>query len=163
MCASVCKRTSCVWYTTSSPYQLLPQLMSYTFPLPSPPAAHLVPLSWSYTEVFSSSWAWYNVGALPSRWADSSHKRASTSYTLCSRFSTPALSASHCRHHSTRSALSRCMRVCVCVCVHKKIYVSLLVSSPDHSQIYQGEVGSLLCHGPEMVDLVSTNRVHITY
>ena len=99
------------------PAQLLPQLMSYTFPLPSPPAAHLVPLSWSYTEVFSSSWAWYNVGALPSRWADSSHKRASTSYTLCNRFSTPALSASHCRHHSTRSELSRCVRVCVRVCV----------------------------------------------
>ena len=48
------------------------------------------------------------------------------------------------------------------------VYVA---SSPGHSQILSRSRGeklgegleSKLRHGPEMVDLVSTNRVHITY
>ena len=46
-----------------------------------------------------------------------------------------------------------------------------LALSPGHSQILsrsRGEksgegLGSKLRHGPEMVDSVSTNRVHVTY
>ena len=50
-------------------------------------------------------------------------------------------------------------------------YLPYIASSPGPSQILsrsRGEkpgegLGSLLRHGPEMVDSVSTNRVHITY
>ena len=54
---------------------------------------------------------------------------------------------------------------------HKAIHGSLLASYPGHSQILsrsRGEksgegLGAKLCHGLEMVDSVSTNRVHVTY
>ena len=53
-------------------------------------------------------------------------------------------------------------------CYSMQIYISSVTSSPDHSQILSssygeksGEgLGSKLRHRPEMVDSVSTNRVH---
>ena len=50
-------------------------------------------------------------------------------------------------------------------------FYNLVASSPGHSQILSrscgeksGEgLGAKLRHGPEMVDSVSTNRVHVTY
>ena len=57
------------------------------------------------------------------------------------------------------------------LCAKSAKMLQLLASSPDHSQILSrscgeksGEgLGSKLRHGPEMVDSVSTNRVHVTY
>ena len=57
------------------------------------------------------------------------------------------------------------------LCTKSTKMLQLLASSPGHSQILshsRGEksgegLGAKLSHGPEMVDSVSTNRVHVMY
>ena len=78
----------------------------------------------------------------------------------------PAVSGIKKRYQDSRPRLRRHL-----LCYSMQIYISSVASSPGHSQILsssRGEksgegLGSKLRHGPEMVDLVSTNQVHVTY
>ena len=62
-------------------------------------------------------------------------------------------------------------QLCILLLTYRDYSWWWVTSSPGHSHILshsRGEksgegLGSKLCHGPEMVDSVSTNRVHITY